>query len=116
MIKPIVKDICMVKVKCMDRHNDKHHVEIEQLQLSRCRVCGYDFVDWFPWGERGVDPTFGICPSCGVEFGYEDSSVEGILSYRQRWIARGAPWDKPEEKPNDWNLEKAMEGIPDAFK
>ncbi len=105
-----------MKVKCFNKKTDERHVQILQSQLSVCRVCGYDYVDWFPWGEHGCDPTFGICPCCNVEFGYEDSDIEAIHAYRQEWIAKGASWDRPDEKPKGWSLEEALANIPDAFK
>ena len=41
-----------------------------------CRVCGYinDEITW----EKGIYPTYNICPCCGVEFGYEDSDLASI--------------------------------------
>jgi len=47
-----------------------------------CRVCGYinDEITW----EKGIYPTYNICPCCGVEFGYEDSDLASIRKYRER--------------------------------
>jgi hypothetical protein len=56
-----------------------------------CRVCGYED-DEEPWGADGRTPSFEICPCCGVEYGYEDSTVIGIRRYRESWIRSGAPW------------------------
>jgi hypothetical protein len=33
----------------------------------------------FYLGRRWKTPSYSICPRCGIEFGYEDSSENGIL-------------------------------------
>lgn len=106
----------MVKVKCFDNKNKSHYVEIEKSQLSKCRVCGYDFINWFPWGETGLDPTFGICPCCGVEFGYEDSSIEGITSHRKRWLSKGAIIFNLSEIKCSFDLEESLKNLPKVFR
>lgn len=59
-----------------------------------CKVCGYIYNNpvFYPWGKDGHTPTFDICPCCGVEFGYEDSTNKGILKYRENWIKSGVEW------------------------
>ncbi|WP_407906848.1 hypothetical protein [Escherichia coli] len=42
-----------------------------------CRVCGAEQPE-APWGDDGETPTYDICNCCGVEFGYEDSTVQSI--------------------------------------
>lgn len=69
---------------------------------SLCRVCGLQQED-FPWGKDGKTPTFDICNCCGVEFGYEDITVESTSRFRDAWLANGAHWFKPKNKPLDWN-------------
>lgn len=76
----------------------------------RCRVCGLKQSDK-PWGDDNKTPTFEICDCCGVEFGYEDSTPQGINNYRQKWIETGAKWMNPNEKPDDWNLEVQLAEI-----
>lgn len=39
-----------------------------------------------------MDPSFDICPCCGVEWGYEDATPTAIMSYRNAWVASGAQW------------------------
>ena len=41
-----------------------------------CRVCGYinDEITW----EKGIYPTYNICPCCGVEFGYLLENIEKV--------------------------------------
>jgi hypothetical protein len=77
-------------------HNNtfnKHH----------CRVCGL-FNSDPPWGEDGKTPTFIICDCCGVEFGYEDSTIESTNRFRDKWMNSGCCWFNKSKKPKDWNL------------
>lgn len=55
--------------------------------FTRCRICGSDHgPDFLPWGISGDSPTFEICNECGVEFGYQDTNLEGILAYREQYL------------------------------
>ncbi|MCD9189194.1 MAG: DUF4071 domain-containing protein [Pyrinomonadaceae bacterium] len=76
-----------------------------------CRVCGL-LQTQLPWGESGTEPTFDICDCCGVEFGYEDSSLYGIRKMREKWIQAGGKWFNEKLKPKNWNLERQIENIP----
>lgn len=58
---------------------------------SYCRVCGYE-PEEPPWGEDGCTPSFEICPSCGVEWGYQDATDAGVRRYRAAWLANGGNW------------------------
>jgi hypothetical protein len=84
-------------------------------ELLRCRVCGVR-LDEAPWGSDGMNPSFDLCPCCGAEFGYEDATPEGARRYRARWLASGAPWNDPDERPPDWNVEEQLTHIPEAFR
>lgn len=53
-----------------------------------CRVCGY-LPPSPPWGESGKEPSFEICPCCGVEWGYEDALDAGVVRFRSCWLAQG---------------------------
>ncbi|MGH9136555.1 MAG: hypothetical protein ACRD0G_05840 [Acidimicrobiales bacterium] len=70
-----------------------------------CPVCGYRGLAERPYNESGGG-SFEICPCCGYEFGFDDDS-EGTShqEYRRRWLADGAPWFDPEQKPDGWDLE-----------
>jgi hypothetical protein len=62
-----------------------------------CPVCGF--------AELRVPPSdFSICPSCGTEFGYDDSSLTHE-QLRNIWIASGAHWFAVDEWqiPQHWN-------------
>lgn len=69
-----------------------------------CKICGYN-LDYNPWGEDGKNPDYSFCSSCGVEFGYQDYSLESILEFRNKWIENGMVWseEKYVPKSKDWN-------------
>jgi hypothetical protein len=83
--------------------------------LYRCRVCGLKLEDP-PWGLDGETPLYEYCPCCGVEFGYQDASALGARTFREKWLASGAEWSEPKEKPPDWDLVKQLEHVPEAFR
>ena len=62
-------------------HNEKAY---------NCPVCGYDELDEPAYDEHGCS-SFSICPSCGTEFGYNDSTVVHE-ELRKRWIDAGMRW------------------------
>ena len=72
-----------------------------------CKVCAYK-LSYQPWGQDGKSPTFNFCPCCGVEFGYQDSSPEGIIKYRAEWKEKGYPWFFDSAKPDNWSLEEQL--------
>jgi hypothetical protein len=79
--------------------------------MSHCHVCGWGLAEP-PWGDTGTDPSWCICGCCGCEFGYEDCQASGVLAYRQRWLAAGATWFNPKDRPAGWNLEEQLRHIP----
>ncbi len=70
-----------------------------------CRICGL-YIEDKPWGEDGLFPTYEVCPCCGVEFGYEDCTVESVLDYRERCITNGTKWSNLNQNPVDWILKR----------
>ncbi len=56
----------------------------------RCPVCDAE-LDFEPW--RGDSASFEICPSCSIQFGYNDARPDirsGIHSaWRKEWLANG---------------------------
>lgn len=78
---------------------------------TRCHVCGFDAGEP-PWGESECDPTFNICECCGVEFGYEDHLMSGVLRCRKRWIESGGIWFRPKAKPSNWDMAEQIKKIP----
>lgn len=81
--------------------------------MHTCPVCGYAQLEFPP-------EDFTICPSCGTEFGYQDTS-RSHATLRQEWIAGGLQWHSRVENPPPrwnpyWQLIKANHDgdIPDA--
>lgn len=75
-----------------------------------CKVCGLRMEDP-PWGDDGKSPNYEICPCCGVEFGYQDYTVESTANFRRRWIDSGAEWNEIKEKPDNWNLADQLRNL-----
>ena len=50
-------------------------------ETHACRVCGLCYEDQ-QWGVDGASPTYEFCDCCGVEFGYDDSTVLEFLEHR----------------------------------
>jgi hypothetical protein len=83
-----------------------------------CPVCGYGGLPVPPWDNDA--PSDEICPSCGTQFGYHDA-VWGSAAdrrarhgeLRERWIARGMPWDSAdiEPAPADWDPRRQLQGL-----
>lgn len=84
---------------------------IFSMQSKNCRVCGLGFLE-SPWGQDGQTPSWEVCPCCGTEFGYEDCTLIGVRSQRNRWLASGAKWVDKTKAPDDWSLEKQIAAIP----
>lgn len=89
--------------------------KMSKSTIHNCRVCGFYMMDP-PWGDNGQFPTYEICPCCGVEFGYEDCTAESTKDYRKKWLNQNVKWFENKLKPDDWDLEKQMEGIPEKHK
>jgi hypothetical protein len=79
-----------------------------------CRVCGKYYEDP-PWGEDGRSPSYIICWCCGVEFGYEDYTLESARAYRKQWIENGTEWWDKKQKPANWDLTLQLKNIPKDF-
>jgi len=106
IVRKDLKDIVNAKKRILEK-------EIFQSMTNKlnCRVCGYDNDD-FPWGEDGKNPTYQICPCCGVEFGVDDITPENIQKFRNGWQKSNYKWFDRQMKPSDWSLEKQMKNIP----
>jgi len=73
-----------------------------------CPVCGFS-LGFLPWdGDSSSDE---ICPSCGIQFGYDDANPAGpqgrvaiYAEWRQRWIEDGTPWSSMgQPRPSNWD-------------
>lgn len=74
----------------------------------RCPACGF-LLDFAPWeGELASDE---ICPSCGIQFGYDDAAggylerrQEVYRQWRKRWIEGGMRWwSSASPPPLEWD-------------
>lgn len=81
-----------------------------------CRVCGFEYKEFYPWGEDGRTASFEICDCCGVTFGNEDSQYQSVIKYREKWIKEGANWFEESMMPEKWNLEESLNKIPNKYK
>lgn len=108
------------KKQISDTIKAKRRIEEREKYYSspnthECRVCGCYSED-FPWGEDGKTPSYQICPCCGVQFGKEDSTLESIKEYRDKWRSKGGEWFAKNEKPEGWDMDVQMKNIPDGFR
>jgi hypothetical protein len=78
-----------------------------EQQTYTCPVCGFDNLSKPPRNEKGGG-SFEICPSCGTEFGYHDST-RSDSELRHRWLKAGARWhSKSRQPPQDWDPYKQL--------
>ena len=59
--------------------------------LYLCRICGAVQLD-APRGYDGESQISDICDCSGVEFGYEDTPLQGVKKYRGKWLEGGVRW------------------------
>jgi hypothetical protein len=74
-----------------------------------CLVCGYPSFQSFD--EYGLS-TFEICPSCGLQSGYdysESSQETDLLRLRRSWLTdRNAIWSSSMPPPDGWDAYKQI--------
>ena len=86
-----------------------------------CPVCGYPGLAELPWNAEG-GASDEICPSCGIQFGYDDDATfcgegnplrEKIYSlWRQKWIDAGMRWQSVGiAQPKDWRLMEQLRNV-----
>ncbi len=56
-----------------------------------CPVCGFEGLPNPPYNKAGECPSFGICPCCGTQFGYDDCG-RSHAELRRAWLQNGAYW------------------------
>lgn len=67
-----------------------------------CPVCGFDGLDEPAYDAHGC-ASFGICPCCGTEFGYNDATRTHV-ELRSKWIGNGMKWwSRTPNPPADWD-------------
>ncbi|MBN6075083.1 hypothetical protein HYE60_07480 [Aggregatibacter actinomycetemcomitans] len=77
-----------------------------------CRICGL-IQDEPTWEDD--NPSYNLCPCCGVEFGYEDTTLASIRNYRNKWANSGYKWVELNIKPQNWNLDEQLKNIPASY-
>jgi hypothetical protein len=67
-----------------------------------CPVCGFGGLHQPARNEKGGG-SFEICPSCGTEFGYHDTT-RSDEELRHAWVQAGARWhSRSRPPPPDWD-------------
>jgi hypothetical protein len=75
-----------------------------------CPVCGYPGLEEPVHDEVGCS-SFGICPSCGTQFGYDDAT-SAHADLRKLWISKGLRWwSKAQPMPKDWDPVSQVQAI-----
>ncbi|KND26030.1 hypothetical protein [Streptomyces acidiscabies] len=80
---------------------------------TTCRVCGQN--DGTVLWSNGT-PHYVICDCCGTESGIGDDNLSQARELRGFWVANGAPWDVPRNRPEDWNLLDQMKNLPPEWR
>lgn len=79
------------------------------MSTYHCPVCGYAELKEPPYDDLGY-PSYEVCSCCGFETGFDDGGMTGdrearFLAYRDKWLARGAPWfSEVDVEPKSWSL------------
>lgn len=81
-----------------------------------CRICGYKYSIDSPTWYDDETPSHDICICCGVQFGYEDDTYQGVVEYRNYWIKNGSKWFIKKYMPENWDLQTQLNNIPDKWK
>lgn len=82
-----------------------------------CPACGFDGLDEEPWTDGS--PSDEICPSCGIQFGYDDAAggdldkrLRVYDEWRTRWRSAGCPWSsRGREPPPGWNPQEQLSRV-----
>ena len=92
--------------------------------LDFCPVCGF-VLNFQPW-YTPKNASFGVCGSCGIEFGFDDDELacgkpgtreERWIALREQWILEGMPWKGPKSlKPTGWDPEEQLKNLRELVK
>ncbi|CAM5564065.1 hypothetical protein [Streptomyces canus] len=86
----------------------------KDLSETVCRVCGRDDGSLL-WDRHGV-PQYVICDCCGIESGLGDDHLSKVRETRGYWVAQGAPWDVPKNRPAGWDVLDQLSAIPAGWR
>jgi hypothetical protein len=82
-------------------------------KLFVCPVCGYGALDEAPYDSYGC-ASYSICPCCGTEFGYDDSTIAHSL-LQEKWVNNGAKWWSNNTLPPDgWDPVEQINNLDQA--
>jgi len=74
---------------------------MDSISSHLCPVCGFPDLDKPAYDSHGC-ASFGVCPSCGTEFGYDDS-LKTHLQLRCDWVRDGMRWrSQATAEPPGW--------------
>lgn len=74
-----------------------------------CPICGFASLEQAAYSLEG-DESFEMCPSCGCEFGYDDSG-KTHRELRKAWIERAVPWSSSSPAPENWDAERQLKNL-----
>ena len=89
---------------------------LSERERFTCPACGYPGLRDPPW-DKG--PSDEICPSCGLQFGYDDAaggdarSRERIYArWREEWKQAGCPWwSRNTAAPRNWDAQRQLSAV-----
>jgi hypothetical protein len=81
-------------------------------QETLCPACEFDLGE--PPCQDG-SPSHEICPSCGLQFGYQDMKARGDRAdafyhgWRSCWLTHGGTWSgRGQKPPAGWSAEEQV--------
>lgn len=96
------KSLCGSIQQCMVRVQTWTILMPNSNQIYVCPVCSYPDLDEPAYDSFGC-ASYNICPCCGTEFGYDDSTT-AHSDLREKWVSEGMQWwSKHKLKPNGWD-------------
>jgi hypothetical protein len=63
-----------------------------------------------------MTPSYEICPSCGVEHGYEDATLVGVRRYREQWLAAGGRWVDHTVPEDGMSAQERLQRVPETYR
>jgi len=47
--------------------------------------------------------------------GLDDETYEQVIEYRRKWLDDGTKWRHRRYKPDNWDLDEQLKGIPNKY-